>query len=70
MLLLLKWLKTSGRVSFRGLGSNSLKTFDSKSTHTTLPQNLTISNFDQNKRSYKLKQKSVRELFVYQRKCQ
>ena len=66
----LKWLKISGRVSFRGLGSKSLKTVYSKSTRTTLPQKLTISTLDQNKRSYKLKQKSVRELFLCKRKCQ
>ena len=30
-----------------------------------LPQNLTIETLDQNKCSYKLKQKFVRELFVY-----
>ena len=65
-----KWLKTSDRMVVKGLGSNSMRTFYSKTTRTTLPQNVTISTLDKNKRSHKLKQKSVREFFAYQRRYQ
>ena len=56
-------MKTSDRVVTRRLGSSFTRTFYSKTTRTTLPQNLTIKTLDRNKHSYKLK--NLYESFSY-----